>query len=208
MHSYSCNNLNSHTDCTGRYAVGLLTICPLGDLVRRRPLILLLTFTTATLTIGLAATSHFPVFQVLSFFVGVFSIVPQILTPLALDLTPPERRAFVLSILCADRELSAILNFVLSGIVGQDATWRAVYYIAVGLQYGLLVVLYFVLPDRPLKREHETYLGVLRGMARYAVTEPLLIQSCLFTAAETACLSNRITTLALLLGRPPFNFST
>ena len=66
--------------------------------MRRRPLILLLTFLTGSLTIGLAVTSSLVAFEVLCFLVGVFTVVPQILMPLAADLAPPERRASALSI--------------------------------------------------------------------------------------------------------------
>jgi hypothetical protein len=61
------------------YAGGLLFITPLGDLVQRRQLILLLILLAGSLTIGLAVTSSVVVFQALSFLVGVFSVVPQIL---------------------------------------------------------------------------------------------------------------------------------
>jgi hypothetical protein len=61
------------------YAGGLLFITPLGDLVQRRQLILLLILLAGSLTIGLAVTNSVVVFQALSFLVGVFSVVPQIL---------------------------------------------------------------------------------------------------------------------------------
>jgi hypothetical protein len=67
-------------DQSYRYAAGLLLISPLRDLVRRRPLMLLLVFLTTTMSIGLTVTSNLVVFEALSFLVGVFSVVPQILT--------------------------------------------------------------------------------------------------------------------------------
>ena len=120
----------------------MLFITPLGDLVRRRPLILILNFITAGLTIGLAITSSLVAFEILSFFVGVCTVVPQILMPLAADLAPPERRASALSIVLAGLLFGVLIARVLAGVVAQFVTWRVVYYVAIGGQYGILVMLY------------------------------------------------------------------
>ncbi|TFY80283.1 hypothetical protein EWM64_g3727 [Hericium alpestre] len=89
---------NIPTLIQGGYAAGLLLISPMGDLVPRRPLLLVLSFVAASLTIGLAFTNSLVAFEVLSFLVGIFSVSPQILIPLAADLAPPERRATAISI--------------------------------------------------------------------------------------------------------------
>lgn len=70
-------------------------------------LILLVTFSTA-LSIGLALTNSFVAFEVLSFFVAMATIVPQVLLTLTADLAKPERRA---------RGLSIVLSGLVFGIV-------------------------------------------------------------------------------------------
>jgi predicted MFS family arabinose efflux permease len=80
------------------YATGILFITPLGDLLRRRQLVLALLICSASLSIGLAITSNVKVFEVLSFLVGVITVTPQILVPLAADLAPPERRASAVAV--------------------------------------------------------------------------------------------------------------
>ncbi|KAI0687034.1 MFS general substrate transporter [Earliella scabrosa] len=190
------------------YALGLLFITPLGDLVRRRPLILLLTFVTASLTIGLAITSNLVVFEVLCFFVGVCTVVPQILMPLAVDLAPPERRASALSIVLSGLLLGVLIARVLAGIVAQFVTWRVVYYISIGVQYSILLILYWILPDYPAKNKGSTYFGILYSMARFTVTEPLLVQAILITVPSSAAFTNWWVTLTFLLDGPPYNYST
>jgi hypothetical protein len=69
------NRLNFHP----RYATGILFISPLGDLVRRRQLIVFLAVLSASMTIGLAVTSNLVLFEALSFLIGVVSVTPQIL---------------------------------------------------------------------------------------------------------------------------------
>jgi MFS family permease len=58
------------------YATGIIFICSLGDLVRRRHLILLLTFITATLWIGLCVTNSFGLFLALSYLTSVTTVTP------------------------------------------------------------------------------------------------------------------------------------
>lgn len=118
------------------------------------------------------------------------SVVPQILMPFAADLAPPERRASALSIVLAGLLLGVLIARVLAGIIANFASWRIVYWLAFGLQTGILGLLYFMLPDFPAKNEHMTYGGILYSMAKFTVTEPLLIQSLLVNMASMACFTN------------------
>ena len=58
------------------YAAGLIFLCPVGDIVRRRPFVLLLTFTTATVWIGICFTESFNVFLALSFLTSITTVTP------------------------------------------------------------------------------------------------------------------------------------
>lgn len=191
-----------------RYAVGLLLISPLGDLVRRRPLLLLLTFLSASLTIGLPLTHTVPSFEAISFLVGVVTVVPQILIPLAADLAPPERRASAISIVLSGLLFGILLARVLSGIIAEFTTWRVVYYLAIGLQYTMLGAMYFVLPDYPARNTGLTYFGILLSMGKYAATEPLLQQAVLVNIATMGMFSSFWVTLTFLLGGPPYHYNT
>ncbi|KAJ7659868.1 major facilitator superfamily domain-containing protein [Mycena rosella] len=190
------------------YATGIVLISPLGDLVRRRQLIILLALISASLTIGLAITPSLVVFEVLSFLIGVVSVTPQILIPLAADLAPPERRAAALSVVFSGLLFGILVARVIAGIIAQFTSWRVVYYFAIGVQYLVLVASYFVIPDYPAKNTEMTYWGILRTMARFAYTEPILIQACLVNLASCACFTNFWVTLTFLLGGPPYFYST
>ncbi|KAJ6555005.1 major facilitator superfamily domain-containing protein [Mycena vulgaris] len=190
------------------YATGILLISPLGDLVRRRQLIIFLAVISASLTIGLAITPNLVVFETLSFLIGVVSVTPQILIPLAADLAPPERRAAALSVVFSGLLFGILVARVIAGIIAEFTSWRVVYYFAIGVQYFVLVASYFVIPDYPAKNRDMTYWGILRTMAKFAYTEPILIQACLVNLASCACFTNFWVTLTFLLGGPPYFYST
>ncbi|KAG1837159.1 major facilitator superfamily domain-containing protein [Suillus subalutaceus] len=190
------------------YLVGLLLISPLGDLVRRRQLVLLLVVTSIAFTIGLAVTKNLQVFEALTFLTGVATVTPQILMPLAADLAPPERRASALSVVLSGLMLGVLIARVLAGVIGNFTTWRAVYYMSIGVQSLVLIGAYLMLPDYPCKNRDLTYFQVLFSMAKYAVTEPLVIQVAVINIASSACFTSFWVTLTFLLGGPPYYYST
>ncbi|KAI0688975.1 major facilitator superfamily domain-containing protein [Cytidiella melzeri] len=190
------------------YATGLLLIAPLGDLVLRRPLVLLLCFATTALTFGLAFTTNFMSFEVVSFILGIVTCVSQILAPLTADLAPSERRASALSVLTAGVLLGILWARVMAGLIAQFVSWRVVYYTAIGIQAAITFVLYWTLPDYPVKNTGLTYTRILFSMVKYTVTEPLLVQASLVSMVSMACFTNFWVTLTFLLGGPPYNYST
>jgi predicted MFS family arabinose efflux permease len=191
-----------------RLATGLLLISPLGDLVRRRQLILLLVLLSTTLTIGLGITPNLRIFEALCYLIGVVSVTPQILMTLAVDLATPERRASALSVVLSGLTLGVLIARVLAGVIGNFNTWRIVYYMAIGVQCVVFVGAYFVLPDYPAMNRDLTYVKILGTMVKYAVTEPLVIQSGLINIASSACFTGFWVTLTFLLGGPPYYYST
>ena len=190
------------------YASGILFISPLGDLVKRRPLLLLLCSISASLTVGLAVTRSLVVFQALCFLIGATSVAPQILIPLSADLAPPSKRATAISIVFSGLLFGILIARVLAGIIGQYTTWRVVYYLAIGVQCAVVMMLWATLPDYPAKNKDLTYVEIIWTMARLAVTEPKLIQGSLICMASSACFTCFWVTLTFLLGGPPYHYST
>lgn len=181
---------------------------------------------TFALTIGTAFTFNFVVFEVLSVLTGVVTCVSQILSPITADLVAPSRRASALSILIAGVLLGILYARIIAGVIAQFTSWHVVYYVAAGLQAVNILVLYWVVPDYPVKNKGLTYLGVLRSLLKYAVTEPVLIQASLVCMVSMACFTNfwvsstifdhisninvssSQVTLTFLLADSPYNYST
>lgn len=191
-----------------RYGIGLLTVSPMGDILRRRGLILFLVTCSTCLTIGLAVTKNLYVFEVISFLVGFTSVSPQIFLPLAADLAPPERRASAISLVSSGFLLGILIARVLSGVVANFVSWRYVYWMSIGIQGVVLFGSYLVLPDYPAKNRELSYLDMFRSMAKFMVNEPLVVQIVLISIAASTCYTNFWVTLTFLLGGPPYYYST
>ena len=171
-------------------------------------MILWLAASSTSLTIGLAVTKNLIVFETLSFLVGVVTVTPQILFPLAADLAPENRRATAVSIVFSGLIFGVLSARIFAGIIAEYASWRVVYFFAVGVQALVLVGSYLMLPDYPSKNKDLTYWNILWTMAKFSVTEPILIQGCLIYLSISATFSNFWVTLTFLLGGPPYHYST
>ncbi|KAH9885659.1 major facilitator superfamily transporter [Xylariomycetidae sp. FL2044] len=190
------------------YAVGLLFLCPIADMVPRRPFILFLIFATATVWVGLCLTQNFDVFISLSFICGVGTVTPQLMLPLVGDLAPPNRRASSLSVVVSGLALGLLIARVLSGIVSQFTSWRNIYWLALGAQYLTFIILFLNLPDYPSKNKGLNYFKILGGMATMLFTEPILVQACLAGFLLSGAFTSFWTTLTFLLASPPYNYNS
>lgn len=74
------------------YAVGLLILVPLGDLVENRRLVVTISAGTVLALLVASAAPSLAVFFVASLGIGVTSVVAQVLVPFAAHLAPPETR--------------------------------------------------------------------------------------------------------------------
>ncbi|ORX33411.1 major facilitator superfamily domain-containing protein [Kockovaella imperatae] len=199
---------NVPTLSQGGYGCGILFISTLGDLVRRRQLVLLLMFLTTTLSIGLALSTNVHMLEGLSFMVGMLTVTPQLCIPWTADLAPSNRRARAMSITFSGLITGLVLGRVLAGVISDFASWRDVYWMAVGLQGLTTLILWLGLPDTPDKNIGMTYLGVLVSMAKYLVTYPTLTQACLMAMCSSAVFAGFWVDLTFLLTAEPYHYSS
>ncbi|KAL5334166.1 MFS general substrate transporter [Aspergillus crustosus] len=190
------------------YAAGLLLICPLGDMVRRRPFVLLLTLVTATMWLGLCFTSEYRVFLALSFLTSVTTVTPQIMLPLVGDLAPPARRATALSIVSSGLVLGLLFARLLSGIIAESSHWRTVYWLSFGVQYLIFALLYCFMPDYPSTNSDISYIKILSSILVLYTKHPVLVQSTIMGFLGSATFTSFWTTLTFLLSGEPYEYST
>ncbi|KAI9815268.1 MAG: hypothetical protein M1827_002748 [Pycnora praestabilis] len=191
------------------YAAGLLFLCPLGDLFRRRAFVLLLVLFTATVWIGLCITNSFEVFTALSFITAVSTVTPQLMLPLVGDLAPPARRATALSIVVSGLLLGMLIARVLSGVVTEYTGWRNIYWLSLGLQYLIFILLWFFMPDYPSTNpDGINYFRILYSIGQMVCKYPVLVQVCFIGFFTSATFTSFWTTLTFLLAGEPYNYNS
>ncbi|EKV11371.1 Sucrose/H+ symporter, plant [Penicillium digitatum] len=190
------------------YATGLIFLCPLGDLVRRRHFVLLLTLLTAALWIGVCITNSFEVFLVLSYLSSITTVTPQIMLPLVGDLVPPARRATALSIVSSGLVLGLLFARLLSGIVAEYSFWRNIYWLSLGLQFLIFALLWLFMPDYPSTNTNISYFKILYSIIGYYWKSPVLVQATLMGFFLSATFTSFWTTLTFLLSGDPYHYPT
>ncbi|OQO01353.1 hypothetical protein B0A48_12908 [Cryoendolithus antarcticus] len=159
-------------------------------------------------SIGLALTSSLSVFSGLTFIVGFMTVTPQLMLPLVGDLAPPHRRAAALSIVVSGLMLGILIARLLSGIMTQYTTWRAVYWLSVALQYSIWFLLYLFMPDYPSTNPGGlNYLKMLWSILVMLTKHPILVQACAISFFTSLTFTNFWTVLTFLLSGEPYNYT-
>ena len=131
------------------------------------------------------------------------------MTPLVGDLAPPHRRATALSIVSSAMMSGLLIARLLSGIVTDFVNWRVIYWIAFGLQYGILILLWFFMPDYPSTNPGGlNYFRMLFSIIQMVFKHPVLVQACLMGFFASAIFTCYWTTLTGLLSASPYNYSS
>lgn len=187
------------------YAAGLAFVVPLGDLIpRRRLAVLVFALSSVTMFAGAAAHS-FVLFAAITFFIGLASCGGQVILPLGADMADPAQRGRVIGRLMTGLLMGLMLSRSFSGIVAQAAGWRTVY-VAAGIALALVAAMLFqVLPHEPA-RAHVTYRRLLAGTLGMFANFPMLRRRALYGFLIFAAFSTLWTTLAFHLSAAPFHY--
>lgn len=187
------------------YAVGLVLIVPLGDVLDRRRLIAGVSVLTAFALAGAAVAPSVGWFDLACVTVGLTAVVAQVLVPFAAHLATDEDRGRVVGRVMSGLLLGALLARVGSGLVADALGWRAVFWIAAGLMLTQSLLLWRLLPQGPGTAQL-SYPQLLRSVAGLVRDEPLLRIRALYGMAVFGAFSVLWTGLPFLLARPPYHY--
>jgi predicted MFS family arabinose efflux permease len=155
------------------YAAGLAFFTPLGDVLENRKLACRTLIVTAAALAVASFAPDFTLFLVMSVFIGVTSVVVQILVPFAAHLAPPEQRGKYVGRVMSGLLLGILLARSLSSVTAAAWGWRSIYLISAAAMLILSLVLWRILPERR-PGTSVRYGELLRSALQLVRSEPLL----------------------------------
>jgi predicted MFS family arabinose efflux permease len=187
------------------YAIGVLLIVPLGDVLDRRKLVpgMLLCSAAALLLCALAPTIGLLLAAVTV--LGLTTVSGQILTPLAGDLAEPHRRGQVVGTVASGILTGILASRTVSGLVADLAGWRAIFVLAAVAAVLLAVLLFRALPPLTPKTRLR-YPALIASVAVVALRERTVRWTLVLGATGFAVFALFWTSLTFLLSAPPFNY--
>ncbi|WP_294833898.1 MFS transporter [uncultured Gilliamella sp.] len=188
------------------YAVGLLFITPLGDMIERKRLILILMLLSTCGLVISASSQNLWMLIVGTAMTGLFSTVAQVLIPFAATLAKPEHRGKIVGILMSGMLLGILLGRTFAGAISTIADWHYVYWIATGIMLIVTFLLWLSLP-RYCNHISINYLQLLLSIGALYRQEPVLKIRSLLAITSFALFSLLWTPLAFLLTDAPYHYS-
>lgn len=188
------------------YAAGLLFLVPLGDMFERRMLIVSMTLLAAGGMLITASSQSLGMLILGTALTGLFSVVAQILVPLAATLATPDKRGKVVGTIMSGLLLGILLARTVAGLLANLGGWRTVFWVASILMALMAIALWRGLPK--MKSDtHLNYPQLLGSVFSLFIHDKLLRTRAMLGCLTFANFSILWTSMAFLLAAPPFNYS-
>jgi len=189
------------------YALGLLFIVPLGDLLNRKGLILTQMLLSAIALAGVGAAQQWLTLLGAMIAVGLLAVMVQVLVACTAALATPAQRGQAVGAVTSGIVLGILLARFTSGLIADLAGWRTVYFVSSGLMLTLAAVFWKVLPPAVTPRSRYTYPALIRSLFTLFLTEPVLRTRGLLALLIFAAFSVLWTSMVLPLSAPPLSLS-
>jgi predicted MFS family arabinose efflux permease len=188
------------------YALGLLFIVPLGDLLENRRLVFTALLATAGALVAAAFSTSAWVFLAASLGIGLGSVAAQILVPFAAHLSREETRGQAVGKVVSGLLLGIMLARPAASLIADHAGWHTVF----GGAAVAILVLAFVLRNKLPQRvpTHKLGYGQLIGSLWHLLaTTPVLRRRAAYHAGLFGSFSLFWTVTPMMLEGPVFHLS-
>lgn len=188
------------------YALGLVLLVPLGDLIERRMLIVSMSFASMCGLIISATAHNMQGLLIGTSIAGFFAVVAQIMVPFAASLATPSERGKVVGTVMSGLLLGILLARTAAGLCSNLGSWRTIYLVAAITLFVITLLLLKTLPRYPAITRM-TYPQLLLSTFAQFIKYPRLILYSLLGALNFATFSLLWTPIALILAGDPYHFS-
>ncbi|PPC76726.1 MFS transporter [Pokkaliibacter plantistimulans] len=182
------------------YALGLLLLVPLGDLIENRKLMISTAVVSSLSLLAAAMTSQPQWFLAISLLVGISSVAVQMLIPMAAHMAPEQSRGRIVGNIMSGLLLGILLARPVSSLIADHFGWRTVYFTATALMVLIIVVMATTLP-RHEPAHRSSYGQLLGSLAVLLRTQPILRQRSLYQGLMFATFSLFWTAVPLELAQ-------
>ncbi|MFI6513246.1 MFS transporter [Streptosporangium sp. NPDC050855] len=194
------------TAAQGGYALGLILLVPLGDLMERRRLAVSLYAATAVFLLVSATAADGTVLLASTALTALTSVGAQVVVPFAATLAAPAERGRVVGTVMTGLMLGLLLARTASGALSELGGWRTVYWVHAALMALMAVLLRVFLPRLGGDGGRLSYPALLRSTVAMFRYEPLLRWRAGIGALSLASFSVLWTALTFLLAGPPYGW--
>ena len=187
------------------YGIGLFLLTPVGDMVERKKLILYLQVGLIIALLLVVFSPNLIVLYIASLLIGIFSVVAQVILPMAATLAKGNRGKIVAQIFTG-LLIGILVARVFSGFVTAYFGWQYVYMISAAMVMGTAILMQSDFPSIPA---HFTgsYVGLLQSTIHQLKRFSLLRRTALTGMLAFGTLSAFWVTLTFYLSDSPFNYS-
>ncbi|PJJ83386.1 MFS transporter [Mucilaginibacter auburnensis] len=180
------------------YALGIFLVVPMADMLNRKRMMII---DFGFMVIALLLTAIAPNINALiiaSFFIGVSSIIPQFMLPMAAHLAQAHERGKTIGFVQTGLLIGILLSRTLSGFIAAHYGWRSVFYIAAALMLVMWGLVYRLLPEvQPTYKG--TYKSLMLSITGLIKDNRHLRLAALRGASCFACFSAFWSTIAFLV---------
>ena len=188
------------------YAVGIMLIVPLGDMLDRRRLITTAMLCAAGALVLCAVAPSFGLLLAAIAALGLTTVGGQILVPLAGDLASDADRGRIVGIVTSGVLTGILVSRTISGLLADAVGWRWVYALAAAADLALALVLYRSLPSLPA-RTRMRYPALIASVSTVVRRERTLRWTLVLSSIAFGLFTMFWTSLTFLLSGPEFDYS-
>lgn len=187
------------------YALGLLLLVPLGDMLERRRLVLGLMLLAALGMLASGMAHSFALLAAGTLMTGLFSVAAQVLVPMAASFAAPGASGRAVGLVMSGLLIGILAARSVAGLLSELGGWNAVYWVGALATAGVALLLRRALPlaqpAQPIG-----YGAVMRSLLTLAREQPRLRSRALIGGMGFATVSVLFSTMALLLAGPGYGF--
>lgn len=193
------------------YALGLLFLVPLGDVMDRRKLIIRMLALSSISLLAAFLAPNFLLFALAGFLIGLLSIVPQVIIPYGAVLAGPASRGRIMGKLLSGLLVGILLSRTVSGLIASVIDWKYVYLIALVMIALLTALLVFKLPkteQTDSKTEGTTYLATIKSIPQLVTSQRELREAAINGFFMFGTFSIFWSTLIFYVSSPVYHWGT